>query len=435
MLCQSIGPNRHSSCALIVSLLRAQLALTSIGIVLLGAWIGVSQTDAGELLTVGSKAPKLDIEHWIQDGGGRFEHVAELKKGKVYVIEFWATWCGPCIEAMPHIAAMQRHFEERNVQFVSVSDEPLKTVEAFLDTKYRGLLAESDRASGGAGNKEAGGEGNESKLGTSDSPGEAELADERSTDAQTTYRDVTKHYCLTTDPDGSTHAAYAGAAMQNQIPVAFIVGKSGLIEWIGHPLDMPGPLNAVVSDRWSREYFAAKFKPTQVLKYARQELQELLVAGDEKAVLKRVDELTDEHPGITTSQLKLNLLLALGREENTRGYIAELRKQFDGKPEFVALWTWMVYDLAKSGQRTAKKFVGEAEKAANNALKQASPKVQADLYDTLAHIAALRGELQAAVDLQTKAVKLVGDDKRAFVEAYMKELQTALEAIEDQPPK
>lgn len=403
----------------------------------MGLCVATGQVGAGELLTVGSKAPRLDIEHWVQDGGGRFEHVSQLKQGRVYVIEFWATWCGPCIEAMPHIVGMQKHFERRGVQFVSVSDEPLKTVEAFLETKYKGTVAESDLRAELADDRQhnSGDEGKVAERGNSTADSADDKAgDDSTSDAKLTYRDITKSYCLTTDPDGSTHADYAGAAMQNQIPVAFIVGKTGLIEWIGHPLDMPGPLNAVVNDRWSRDYFAAQFKPTQVLSYARQELEELLAEGDESAVLKRVDELAEEHPGITTSQLKLNLLIGLGREGKAKAYIGELRTQFDASPELVALWTWMVYDLAKSGQETAKKLLGEAEQAAEDALKEARPAVQADLYDTLAHVAAMRGELNKAVELQTKAVKLVGDDKRAFVEAYMKELQTALEAVGKEAP-
>ena len=62
---------------------------------------------ADELLTIGSDAPAIDVEHWVQDGKGKFKPVTEFAKGKVYVVEFWATWCGPCIMSMPHLVELQ----------------------------------------------------------------------------------------------------------------------------------------------------------------------------------------------------------------------------------------------------------------------------------------------------------------------------------------
>jgi len=49
----------------------------------------------GPMLTIGSKAPSIDVEHWVSDGNGKFKPVTEFEADKVYVVEFWATWCGP----------------------------------------------------------------------------------------------------------------------------------------------------------------------------------------------------------------------------------------------------------------------------------------------------------------------------------------------------
>ena len=79
-------------------------------------------------LGIGSEAPALDVEHWVQDGNGFFKPVTTFDAGKVYVVEFWATWCGPCIQQIPYLKKIQKEFRGKNIKFVSIStDEPLKS--------------------------------------------------------------------------------------------------------------------------------------------------------------------------------------------------------------------------------------------------------------------------------------------------------------------
>ena len=172
-------------------------------------------------LTIGSKAPPIDIEHWVSDGKGKFKHIEKFEEGKVYVVEFWATWCGPCIAAMPHISELQTKHAKQGLQIISISDEELPIVEKFLKRN----------------------------MGRGD-------------DGQT-FGDLTSNYCLTTDPDRSVSKDYMEAAAQNGIPTAFIVGKKGMIEWIGHPMEIDEPIEKVLTDKWDRAGFAADFKAVQ----------------------------------------------------------------------------------------------------------------------------------------------------------------------------
>jgi len=173
-------------------------------------------------LTIGSVAPPLDIEHWLQTGKGAFGPVTTFEADHVYVVEFWATWCGPCVASMPHLAKLQQKYADKQVQIISITAEEPATVEPFLDRKVRG-------------------------------------------DDTQTYRALTSAYCLTSDPDRSCNDAYMKAAGERGIPTAFIVGKDGHIEWIGHPMTMDDPLASIVDSTWDRKTFLAEFQQKKTI--------------------------------------------------------------------------------------------------------------------------------------------------------------------------
>ena len=175
-------------------------------------------------LTIGDKAPPIDIAHWIKG-----DKIDEFESGKVYVVEFWATWCGPCIASMPHLSELQEKYNDYDVKFIGVSDEPLQTVVNFLFEEYKG----------------------DGKI----------------------HNDRT-HYTLTTDPDESVKNDYFRAAGQRGIPTAFIIGKDTKIEWIGHPISMDDPLEAVVKDTWDREEARTNFETAQAAAAERMKTQQ-----------------------------------------------------------------------------------------------------------------------------------------------------------------
>src|SRR5688572_14083984 len=61
-------------------------------------------------LNVGDPAPKLAIAKWAQG-----EPVKEFDSSKVYVVEFWATWCGPCIKSIPHLNELHEKFKDKGL--------------------------------------------------------------------------------------------------------------------------------------------------------------------------------------------------------------------------------------------------------------------------------------------------------------------------------
>ncbi|MBE7178565.1 MAG: TlpA family protein disulfide reductase, partial [Mucilaginibacter polytrichastri] len=57
-------------------------------------------------------------------------------RGKLLILDFWATWCAPCVSAIPRMDSLQQRYGDR-VQFVSVTDQSWKVVEPFLDRFYK----------------------------------------------------------------------------------------------------------------------------------------------------------------------------------------------------------------------------------------------------------------------------------------------------------
>jgi len=159
-------------------------------------------------LQIGEKAPALDIAHWL---GKSNEVVSEFKQGHVYVVDFWGTWCGACIGEMPELAEIQKEFAERNVTIISVTDETLDEVNAFLDRPCH----------------------HNDKM---------------------TYRELTTGYHLTADPDGSVFNEYMKGIPKRSFPMMAIVGKTGLIEFIGTTAALKPILKSIVADKWDREY-------------------------------------------------------------------------------------------------------------------------------------------------------------------------------------
>ena len=79
-------------------------------------------------LSVGKAAPEV---HALNLAGKKVK-LSDLK-GKVVVLDFWATWCGPCKAMIPHTRALVKKMDGKPFVFVSISaDEKKSTLETFL---------------------------------------------------------------------------------------------------------------------------------------------------------------------------------------------------------------------------------------------------------------------------------------------------------------
>ena len=76
---------------------------------------------AGSTIALADSVPKLTLK----DLGGQTQKLSSLR-GKIIVLNFWATWCEPCQEELPRLSKLAQSYAGKNIQFVAVSIDAAK---------------------------------------------------------------------------------------------------------------------------------------------------------------------------------------------------------------------------------------------------------------------------------------------------------------------
>ncbi len=205
---------------------------TMIAALLVAASTAAAQPAQQATLKVGDKAPPLGKGQWVQG-----EPITEFESGKVYVIENWATWCGPCIAAIPHINELQKKYADKGLVVIgqNVWESDPDAVKPFVE-----------------------------KMGE-----------------KMTYRVVMDE---PSGQEGYMAKTWMEAAGQQGIPAAFVIDKEGRIAWIGHPMSMEPVIEKVLAGNFDPKAEAEK---DQKLQQISQRLNQAAMQGDTDAALKR----------------------------------------------------------------------------------------------------------------------------------------------------
>ena len=163
---------------------------------------------AGMPSKIGDAAWKLNGLEFIKG------KAVEIERGKVYIVEFWATWCGPCLRSIPHLTEVAHKYKDKNVVVVGISKEEAGVVKPFVEKQG----AKMD-------------------------------------------------YNVAVDPTRRVSDGYMKAFGCRGIPHAFIVDAEGKIAWHGHPMaDMEQALDGVLAGTFDAAVYARK-KAEEQAKY------------------------------------------------------------------------------------------------------------------------------------------------------------------------
>ncbi|WP_192178581.1 TlpA disulfide reductase family protein [Mesorhizobium amorphae] len=152
------------------------------------------------VLRMESPAPSIKVQDWLLG-----EPLTNFQPGKVYIVEFWATWCGPCLAAMPHLVQLQEQYKDSGLEVIGVAADE-----------------------------------------------QAPTADEARTklDAWLSEKCSNLNYRIAFDHTGEMNKLWMEPSFSVGIPTSFVVDRDGHIAFIGHPTELDDVLPKVLNGSW-----------------------------------------------------------------------------------------------------------------------------------------------------------------------------------------
>jgi thiol-disulfide isomerase/thioredoxin len=99
-------------------------------------------------------AGKSNVGKKITEIKADYVKAKPVTAGKAMMVEFWATWCGPCVASIPHVNEIHKKYESKGLVVIGLSDEPNQVIKPFAKAKNMEYNVGTDK--GGKLSKELG---------------------------------------------------------------------------------------------------------------------------------------------------------------------------------------------------------------------------------------------------------------------------------------
>ena len=332
----------------------------------------LSATLSAAGLKVGDPAPATRPETMLQG-----EAVKDFKKGEVYVFECWASWCGPCVAAIPHLNDLHKRMGKKGVVITGVNVWESERDAASAQRAKDFLKAQGDKMS---------------------------------------YRVALGGKAFIKD--------WLEAADVNGIPHAFVVAD-GKLAWMGHPMQLtdeivgdiltgtPLAAAAPVADKVPQRRLskpaapAAKMPGDPEMAAAQAKLDALAEAmgrRDWDAAEKALPAAAAVLPPQEGKELResIEAQIGMGRGDPSKFY-AQLKRLADEEFDDAEAMNEIAWRLLTMKAFEKQRNLPLAERCAVQAVKLTKEE-HPDKLDTLARLRWLQGKKDEALRLQTKAV-------------------------------
>lgn len=330
-------------------------------------------------LRVGDPAPPIVVTEWVKQNpfdsweAGKPIDLAAAAKGKIVVLEFWATWCGPCVQLIPHSNEFSTRYRDKGVLFMALTDstqgQTINMVKDFVSRRGDGM-----------------------------------------------------NYPVAYDRTQKNHFSYVVDSGAMGIPHVVVISKDGRIAWMGHPVEpaMEQVVKDLLLDRYDPEALARQRAIEARIKPLSMDFNRAASRGDWERCLTISDAILDIDPA-NREIMQYSIQIAINEmhsPERLRKWVEGVLDRHSASPATLAALARLLVEKVAPPDR----MLDLALQAADAAYR--ADGTRADSIEALALAVYHIGDLDRAIELQQQAVEASNELEKDTVQKMLTYYQT-----------